>query len=238
MKKLIVILIVSVLCLYNANAQFFKGFVSLGFNVSQIDGDEVYGFKKLGYLTGIGAMLPLNKNNLNGGLQVSMEINISQRGAKESTANDPFVYKANLDYVDIPFMLHYVDTKGGITLGAGIMYSRLFHSKETWTLPDTLIWGMDRPTTTKAKFLKNDLSIVGDFRFTIWKNFKLDVRYQYSLLPIRKDFEYNNSYQPTDANNYRTWKRDYKNNWLSVKLIYMINEEQEQVYTKRKVNYR
>ncbi len=220
------------LCFYNANAQFFKGFASLGFNISQIDGDEVYGFKKLGYNVGIGAMLPLNRNNTNAGFQVSMEINLSQRGAKETTENDPFVYKANLDYVDIPLMLHYIDAKGGITLGAGIQYSRLYHSKESWKLPDTLIFGMDRPTTTNAKFLKNDLAIIGDLRFTVWRNFKLDIRYQYSLLPIRKQFEFNNSYQSIDANNYRTWKRDYKNNWLSVKLIYMINEEQEQVYTK------
>ncbi len=209
-------------------AQFFKGFVSLGFNVAQIDGDEVYGFKKVAPNLGIGAMLPLNANKQNEGLQVSMEINYSQRGAKESTAGDPFIYKASLDYIDIPLMLHYMDKKGGVTLGVGLQYSRLIHSSESWTLPDTLIFGMDRPTITKASFLKNDLAIVGDLRFTIWQKFKLDVRYQYSLLPIRKDFEFNNSYLPEDFNNYRTWLRDYKNNWVSVKVIYMINEEQEQ----------
>ena len=173
-------------------------------------------------------MLPFNSNKPNEGFQVSMEINYSQRGAKESTAGDPFIYKASLDYVDIPVMVHFIDKRGGITLGLGLQYSRLIHSSESWTLPDTLIRGMDRPTLIKADFLKNDLAIVADFRFTIWQKFKLDVRYQYSLLPIRKDFEFNNSYTPEDRTNYRTWLRSFKNNWLSFKIIYMINEEQEQ----------
>lgn len=212
---------------FEVKAQFFKGFVSLGFNVSQIDGDEVYGFKKVAPLVGIGAMLPFNSNKPNEGFQVSMEINYSQRGAKESTAGDPFIYKASLDYVDIPVMVHFIDKRGGVTLGLGLQYSRLIHSSESWTLPDTLIQGMDRPTLTKASFLKNDLAIVGDFRFTIWQKFKLDVRYQYSLLPIRKDFEFNNSFPAIDQTNYRTWLRSFKNNWLSFKIIYMINEEQD-----------
>ncbi|MBQ9312307.1 MAG: PorT family protein [Bacteroidales bacterium] len=226
------------LLMNNAKAQVFKGFVSLGGNISQIDGDEVYGFKKVAFTGGIGAMMPFNVDKPNDGFQFSMEINYSRRGAKQSTWGDPFIYNATLDYADIPFLLHWADKKGGITLGAGIQYGRLVHYSESWVLPDTMIRGNDRPTTTKASFLKNDWAVIGDLRFTLWQKFKLDIRYQYSLTPIRKGFEFNNSYAVDDDVNYRTWKRDYKNNWVTVKLIYVINEEQEQkIVPKRKTAY-
>lgn len=222
------------LCTDRAEAQIFKGFVSGGMTVSQIDGDEVYGFKKVAPTIGLGAMVPLNTNNPNGGFQLSLEINYSRRGARETTSGDPFEYNANLDYIDIPIMIHYVDTKGGVALGAGLQYSVLFHSSEKWVLPDTLIFGMDRPTMTDSKFKRGDLALVGDLRFTIWRKLKCDVRYQYSLLPIREDFEFNNSYRIEDNTNYRTWLRDFKNSSVTVKLIYMINEEQEQVFKSNK----
>ncbi|MBR1770006.1 MAG: outer membrane beta-barrel protein [Bacteroidales bacterium] len=230
---LIILIFLFMLSSYRLAAQNFKGFVSLGFNVSQIDGDEVYGFKKLGPVVGIGAMMPLNYDLPNEGFQLSMEINYSQRGAKESTSGDPFIYKANLDYLDVPLMLHYVDARGGVTLGLGLQYGRLFHYTESWTLPNPGILGMDRPTITNAEFLKNDFAFVGDFRFTLWQKFKLDVRYQYSLLPIRKDFEFNNSFPASSLNDYRTWLRSFKNNWLTFRIIYVINEEQEQKYTSK-----
>lgn len=222
----------------NAMAQFFKGFVSAGGNVAQIDGDEVYGFKKVGFTAGIGAMIPFNADKPNEGLAASLEINYATRGAKEVKYADPFKYEAKLDYIDIPLMLHWIDKTGGITLGAGFQYGRLVRSSENWVLPDTAILGMERPLITNAKFLKNDWAVVADLRFTLWQRFKLDVRYQYSLVPIRKDFEFSNSYNVESYNEYKTWKRNFYNTCISVKLIYVINEEIEQkVAPKRKTAF-
>ncbi|MBQ0112644.1 MAG: outer membrane beta-barrel protein [Bacteroidales bacterium] len=238
LKHIFLFFVLSVLMSLNVNAQFFKGFVSGGFSASQIDGDEVYGFKKVGFTGGIGAMMPFNADRPNEGLQFSLEINYSNRGAKENHWGDPFKYEASLDYIDIPVMVHWIDKRGGVTLGIGAQYGRLVHSYEAWGLTDTLIHGMERPLTTNARFDKNDWSFVGDLRFTMWQKFKIDVRYQYSLVPIRKDFEFFNSYNLNDNVNFRKWTRDFKSSWVTVKLIYMINEEQEVKSTpKRKTAF-
>lgn len=228
--------IISMFFLFSNNtyAQLFKAFVSSGISLSQMDGDEVYGFKQLGYTGGIGVMAPFNPNRPDDGFQASMELMYTRRGAKESTYADPFIYNAKLDYIDIPILFNYVDKRGGLTFSLGMQYGRLVKSSEKWTLPDTAIIGMDRPTNTNdSKFLKNDWSIVAGLRFTIWRNIKFDARYQYSLSPIRKNFEYNNSRDITDPL-YYSWKRDLKNNYLSFKVIYVINEHHDTYKTKPK----
>ncbi|MBR1627464.1 MAG: PorT family protein [Bacteroidales bacterium] len=216
----------------NVQAQLFKANVSAGFTIAQIDGDELYGFKHVGFTGGVGVMMPVVADKTDEGFQLSTEILLTQRGAKNSYVLDPFAYKCNLTYIDIPFMIHYVDKRAGATLGVGLQYGRLISTKEIWTLADTMINGMDRPVDiTNHDFKKNDLSFVADFRFTVWRNFKFDVRWQYSLLPIRKDVEFFNSYNPDD-DLYRSWKRDYKSQYVSFKLIYVINEEHNDYRTK------
>ena len=217
---------------FNAHGQIFKASVSSGFVISQIDGDELYGFKHVGYTGGMGVMVPFSADKPNEGFQVSTEILLTQRGAKNKWILDPFGYKCNLNYIDIPFMIHYVDKRAGAAFGVGVQYGRLISSKEEWILSDTVIRGAERPlVTTDHSFIMNDFSVVADFRFNIWKNLKFDVRYQYSLAPIRKDFWFYNSNDPEDLD-YLTWKRDYKSNYISFKLIYVINEVQETYRTK------
>lgn len=235
-NQVFVLLLFVMLFMYsnNANAQLFKAFVSSGVSISQIDGDEEYGFKRVGFSGGLGVMAPLNPKQPEKGFQLSMELLFSQRGAYESNIADPFAYDCKLNYVDIPFFIHYIDPIGGVTVGLGLQYGRLVKSSEKWTMTDTMIRGMDRPLdTVNTKFLKNDLSIVADVRFTLWRNFKLDLRYQYSLLPIRKDFTFFNSMASND-DWYRTWNRDFKSNYITVKLIYVINEHHDTYKTKPK----
>ncbi len=233
-KRSIAIIISSIVLIItqNANAQLFKANVSAGFVISQIDGDELYGFKHTGFTGGFGVMMPIIPDKTEEGFQLSTEILFTQRGAKNVYILDPFEYRCDLTYIDIPFMIHYVDKRAGATLGVGLQYGRMIDTKERWKLADTMINGMDRPVNiTNHNFKKNDLSFVADFRFNIWRNFKFDVRWQYSLLPIKKDVEFFNSYN-SDDDLYRTWKRDFKSQYLSFKIIYVINEEVENYKTK------
>ncbi len=235
-KSIIIATVLLVLgCCKTATAQLFKANVSAGFAISQIDGDELYGFKHLGFSGGVGVMMPIIPDKTDEGFQLSTEILLSQRGATNNHLTDPFEYHCNLTYIDVPLMIHYVDKRGGVTLGAGIQYGRLISTKESWTLYDTMINGMDRPLNINDhNFKKNDLSVVADFRFTIWRNFKFDVRWQYSLLPIRKDVGFFNSYNPDD-DYYKSWYRDYKTHSLTFKIIYVFNEDN---YTYRRTKYR
>ena len=215
-----------------SKAQLFKANVSAGFTISQIEGVEVYGFKHTGLVGGVGVMMPIIPEKTETGFQLSTEILFNQRGAKNTNLYDPFEYKCNLNYIDIPFMIHYADKRAGAIFGVGLQYGRLISSNESWKLPERKFVNVSRPSVTdNHDFKKNDLSFVADFRFNIWRNFKFDIRWHYSLLPIREDFEFNNSYY-SDSEDYKTWLRDYKSHYLSFKLVYVINEEYDNYRTK------
>ncbi|MBQ7984670.1 MAG: PorT family protein [Bacteroidales bacterium] len=220
-----VVLTAAVLLTVNtAKAQLFRGAVSAGAVISQLDGDEVYGFKHVGFTGGLGVMMPFNPEKADDGFQLSLELLFTQRGAKNSNIYDPFWYKADLNYIDIPLMVHYMDKRAGVALGVGLQYGRLIKTTERWKPWDTMILDMCRPVVTNNhSFDKNDLSFVADFRFNVWKKLKFDVRWQYSLIPIRKDFEYFNSFSET-ALEYKHWTRDFKSNYVTFKFIYVINE--------------
>ncbi len=197
-------------------SQRIQGAVIGGFNLSQIDGDEVYGFKKFGANVGLGAIVPLGKN-----FQFSIETLFSQRGAKQkdqyydSVSPDTIytgAYKVNLDYLEIPFLVMYND-KDIISAGAGFSYGRLVkvneyeHGKKVETT-----------TLTTGPYSRNDFSILADVRFRVYKQIKINLRYSYSLASIRtRDFY--------DVNGKYFTTRDQFNNVISLRLIYMFNEE-------------
>ena len=217
-------LLIIAFCLlgFVSSAQMLKAYVVAGLNASQIDGDEVFGYEKFSPQAGLGIIMPFNMRKPNEGWQASAELLYSQKGAKE--ALDPFRYNTSLHYVDIPIMVHFVDVNGGLTFGLGGQYGRLFKINEDWGLPYTLIHSFERPVDGKLPdFKRNDFSIVADIRFTIWEKIKFSFRYQYSLTPIREDVWFYNSY-PAGSAGFRSWSRDFRNNYMSFRIIYMINE--------------
>ncbi|MEZ5082305.1 MAG: outer membrane beta-barrel protein [Bacteroidales bacterium] len=117
--------------------QRIQGAVIAGMNLSQVDGDEVYGYKKVGLNTGLGALLPIKKRFL-----LTMEILYNQKGAYE---RDQYIrfdqdtsgkiieitgkYQLKLDYLEVPILFLYND-RDIITAGAGFSYGRLVSVKE------------------------------------------------------------------------------------------------------------
>ena len=83
MRRFAILLFFSLLLFAGAvNAQRFKGEVIAGFNISQVDGDEVYGYSKFGANTGLGVMLPFSfKKNGERNWAVSMEMLWHQKGS-------------------------------------------------------------------------------------------------------------------------------------------------------------
>lgn len=217
-------LLIIVFCLlgFVSSAQMLKAYAVVGLNASQIDGDEVFGYEKFSPQAGLGIIMPFNMRKPNEGWQASAELLYSQRGAKETL--DPFRYNTSLHYVDIPLMVHFVDVKGGLTFGLGAQYGRLFKIKEDWGLPSTIIESFERPVDGQLPaFNRNDFCLVADVRFTIWEKIKFSFRYQYSLMPIREDVWFYNGY-PAGSNGFKSWSRDFRNNYMSFRILYMINE--------------
>lgn len=194
-----------------ANAQKIKAFVALGGNLSQIDGDEVYGFKKLGFTGSVGTMIPLTESQK---WAISVEAKFSQYGAYQK--DYPYSYNATLPYIEIPLMAHFVDNQGGWTFGLGAVYGRLMNYTEKAAWDNT---GVTTVITDfqKKPYEKNDFSFVADIRFKIWKNLKFNFRYQHSLVPTKKDWMF--------INNAQTWTRDTYNSSLSARLIWVFGDD-------------
>ena len=199
--------------------QRIQGAAIVGLNLSQVDGDEVYGFKKPGLNTGLGALVPFKKNFL-----FNIEVLYNQKGAKEGKQYTSLVtdstgkstektgqYDLNLDYLEVPLLFLYND-RDRIIAGAGFSYGRLVNVKE-------YEHGEKVETTTLngGPYSRNDYNVLVDVRFKVYKKIKLNLRYAYSMSKIRTR-EFTNLLGDS-------WERKQYNNLLSFRLIYMFNEK-------------
>jgi hypothetical protein len=184
MKKIAIVALLSIVISSNAFSQStpqrFKAGIIAGLTASQIDGDNLAGYDKLGLQGGLRGIILLKEKQ-----DVSVELLFSQRGA--STAIIPNKNTDNfaltLNYVEIPVQWHYKDwliadeEKGDYykaSFNAGLSFARLIgnkisnkNSSVTRVVPDLLA--------------KNDFSfLVG---VNIWANHHLGftVRYVRSL---------------------------------------------------------
>lgn len=204
-------------------AQRIKGAITGGFNISQVDGDEVYGFRKFGVNVGPSAIVPINDK-----WSIGMELLYNQKGSRQKKQfNDSILYdsatgvskqitgqyKLRLNYVEIPLMLYYTD-KNTITVGTGLSWSRLVGVKEWEHGKEIETTDLDGP------YDKDDFCWLADIRFRVYEKLHFNLRYSYSLDKIRT-----RTYYATD-NSYQ-WTRKQYNNVISFKLIYIFNENLE-----------
>ncbi len=192
-------------------AQVIKGEAILGMNLSQVDGDEVFGFKKVGLNVGAGVLIPIARN-----WDVSLEALYTQKGANQKPqypdSDSNYAYRINLNYAEVPVLVMYTD-KGFISAGAGFSWGRLVGVKE-WEHGKLV----ETTTVNNGPYNKNDFCILGDLRIRIYKQLKFNLRYQYSLVKIRtREFGHIST---------GFWERDQYNNVISFRLIWVFNEEQ------------
>ena len=252
------------------HAQIVKGEVILGGNITQVDGDECYRFRKFGAHAGAGALIPITK-----WMDVGLEVLFSQKGAyKRDSINQHLglytgKYKLNLNYAEIPVMIYFTD-KDRYSLGVGVCYGRVVGLQEYINDQATDIrlgdgqihWrdeGADLPDLSKVNNFKelskllieagypqdvpieelvpqviansdsyraHDFSICGDLRVRIWEGLHAELRYQYSLVPIRTRLFYKDTEETilkTDDSRVQPLQRQY-NNSLTLRLVYMFNE--------------
>lgn len=197
-------------------AQRIFGFASAGATLSQIEGDELKGFRKWGFSGGVGAIASLDRQ---GDWNLSIEALFSQRGCYNRSGN-PFSLSLTTNYVDIPLMLHYRDPWGGMLIGLGLSYGRLVEQPHGKLKFDTTYIF---PDTTNMDFLKNDFSVVADIRFFVWRGLMLNIRWQYSLTAVKRDWEFTEMRGRDASGNLiaNKWNNDCYNNSLSFRLIWM-----------------
>jgi hypothetical protein len=211
MKKIIylpLLILLPLILTKTAQAQRVIGGLSLGANLTQVDGDEFYGFHHVGVNFGPMVTLPFGKNR---NWSVSMELLYSQKGSHHSGATDSTTYSLNLDYIDVPVMVHFTDKKF-ISAGLGFCYGQLVNKSESdlYISPDSL----------KGPMRPYDLSVLGEVSLRVWKRLWINVRYQYSMLSLRTV-----TFKDPYSTSQDTWTRDQYNNVISFRLTYQFNQE-------------
>jgi hypothetical protein len=210
---------------YDGYSQRILGAVSAGMNLSQVDGDEKYGFKKVGLNIGPSVIIPFGKDKK---WSVTMELLFSQLGSrqKEQYINDSIVdtttseyydgYKVKLTYVQIPVMVHFKD-KNIIAGGVGLLYGQLVGAQE-WEDYNDLRGFFKTGTNLRSPYTMSDLQAIADVRLRLYQRLWFNFRYSYTIFPIRtRDFE-NPVYHTVET-------RKQYNNVITLRLTYIFNEE-------------
>lgn len=209
--KLPVLLLIFAIILSNyAAGQRIMGAAMLGVNASQVDGDEVYGYKKFGLNTGLSAIVPFGEH-----WAVSIENIYNQKGAHQKPIYSDSLdgsYDLKLNYLEVPVLVHFND-KDIVTVGAGVSWGRLIKVSEQRN-------GWDMPATTLKSeiYNRNDFNVLLDVRFRVFERFRFNVRYAYSMTPIA-------TREVVDSKTLKPNIRDQYSGLFSFRLIYVFNED-------------
>ena len=265
-KKSILITAFMLLILFfasNVKAQIIKGEVFAGASISQVDGDDCYGFHRFRGQVGAGALVPVTD-----WMDIGLEVQYNPKGAykRDSIVYSSYYtgsYDLRLNYVEIPLMIYLTD-KSRYTIGLGASFGRLvgFSEKVNGVETDTHIgsgklrWiegyegnpDFDLGSITTIEDLenndlydntvypsvllvrnsdsykKNDFSVCADLRIRLWEGLHVQLRYQYSMVPIRTRLLYTNQ-QETAPSKIRL----QYNNQISLRLTYILGEDRAKI---------
>jgi outer membrane receptor protein involved in Fe transport len=193
-------------------AQRILGAVSLGMNLTQVDGDDFFGFNKIGLNVGPMVVIPFGKN---GNWSVSMELLYSQKGSYHKGSSDStisYTYRLVQDYAEIPVLVHFTDKKL-ISGGVGFCYGQLINYQETKNnFYDTLY-------QYQTGLANNDISVIADLQIRLWSKLWANLRYQYSMRTNRTVIVDNPFIYPRQPET-----RDQYNNVISIRLTWVFNQ--------------
>jgi hypothetical protein len=169
---------------YEEDPRTFYAGPIIGGNFTQVDGDNYAGYHKVGIT--VGGILYAN---LAEKIAASMEILYSQKGATSNMVKESAIkgiilnkYRLNLNYAEIPIQLNYFDKRKS-HFGAGFSYSQLIGTRETATVTPTSYVVPDFEKDYPVK--KMDINFIFGGNLHLIKGLFLNIRFQYSLIPIR-----------------------------------------------------
>lgn len=164
----------------------FKPYLVAGFNTSQIEGDDMSGFKQFGANAGGGVFFKFKTN-----WSISTEILYSMRGSNGSPyvngfpLDSPSWLRINMDYAEVPVFVSYHDKKYAM-FGLGFSFSGLVRYEYYINNKNNNV----AETPAMADYYKKyDVSFLGNVTFFIGKRGGLNLRWSYSIIPITKETE-------------------------------------------------
>jgi hypothetical protein len=184
---------------FSALAQSFRGGIMAGITGSQMDGDNLDGFNKLGFSAGIFANRDFNEY-----LGMQMELKFIMKGASKSqTNNDPTIRKRTSYYYELPVLVT-LRTANKVTLETGLAFAVLSKS--------TADFGMGVEDRTN-EFNKTDISWIAGLYYFLNNSFSLNLKFSYSLKRV--------SYYPGNQTLWGTFGQ--YNNLLDFSLYYTLH---------------
>lgn len=162
------------------NAQKFEGAAFLGFNASQIDGDKLAGYNKIGINAGLNISY-----NLSDPWQLNIDFGYSQRGSRTGLLSNEGEYprKLTLNYIELPIYISYQDwfieddDYYKIQGYTGISLGRLFSVKNQ----------LGEDDYDQDNFLKNDIGLILGMKYFFNKKWGFNARYTRSIVRMYKD---------------------------------------------------
>ncbi len=153
--------------------QNIRGGIIAGVSPSQVSGDRLSGFNKVGLTGGL-----LAKTALSQKMDIEIELLYVQKGSRKPIDPDNNNYEQyilRLDYVEVPLIFQYRFNDKWI-FDAGVSYGRLIRASESdeyGEFPESL------------PFKKNEFSINGGINYYLFKNVLMNWRISNSVLPVR-----------------------------------------------------
>ena len=166
-----------------AQEQRFKAGIILGVNASQINGDDIAGFDKLGLRGGLRGIILLGERS-----DLTVDLLFSERGsASELVPNNQSLRRiVRTRYVEVPVLFNYRDwlsPKGHyqVHIAGGLSYGRLF---------DTFVDAFGVIEEEQVNFSNNDLSLVVGVGYAPSPKLEFAVRYNRSVIPLYNNDKY------------------------------------------------
>lgn len=169
--------IVSLICATFSIALFGQGFsgsLVAGISATQVDGDDLFGYEKLGALFGLNVTTPLSPR-----LDLRLGVEYIGKGSKKDvTLESPESFKYQFDYLEMPFLLefHFTEPFYSITgiapaylLSARIVENGIAYDKSLYA------------------YRKFDVPLVIGMGYRVRPRLDVRARFCYSLTYINED---------------------------------------------------
>ena len=177
LHKIITLLFFCGILTYNTNAQSFGGGIIVGASTSQVAGDLLGGFNKIGILAGAYTNLKVKES-----LSFQFEITYIEKGSR-----NPNMHESNHpNYEKIEITLSYIETPLTINLqqkenlGVELGIIPAFNISATLNSADAKNISVPNP-----QYKKYDLGVCAGINYHITDNIILNTRISNSIIPIR-----------------------------------------------------
>ena len=158
-------------------AQSFDAGIIVGFNASQIDGDQLYGYNKPGLQVGFSL-----SRQYSDGIDLSLELLYCQRGSQDGFSfggRDEEKLRTSLDYVSFPFLTEFYFIRDELNEGYKLkLYPGLAYS---YLIDGTSPSG---GTIDNENFRSHDFSFLGGVAYRLMKDVWIGFRYTRGIIGV------------------------------------------------------